>query len=172
MCRYAVESQVAVFRRVKVLPRQGVASAGSNWSGSGGNEAVEVFDGKGRLAAPRRCQAVTRVHVEQASKSLMWKLTRPVHGESRRCGSLESDQCPCSSTGVMTTACTEGNSSNHGKPCVVAGRCRQPDAREGQAGPRRVTEGFVAPLKPVIPGEGRDLSSRASVGRRKVADDW
>jgi hypothetical protein len=43
------------------------------------------------LAAPRRCQAVTRVNVEQASKSMTWKLTRRIHGESRRCRNLESD---------------------------------------------------------------------------------
>ena len=31
---------------------------------------------------------------------------------------------------------------------MVAGRGRQPDAREGQAGPRGVAEGFVVALKP------------------------
>jgi hypothetical protein len=36
----------------------------------------------------------------------------------------------------------------------------QPDAREGQAGRRGESERFAVPLKPVIPGEGRDLSSR------------
>ncbi len=93
-------------------------------------------------------QAVTRVNVEQASKSLMWKLTRRVHGESRRRGSLESDQCPYGSTGVIDDGMHRRKQQQPREALRGGGRGRQPDAREGQAGPRGVAEGFVVALKP------------------------
>ena len=39
--------------------RQLVVPAGSNRSGSGGNDTVEAFDGKGRFSDPASRQAVT-----------------------------------------------------------------------------------------------------------------
>jgi hypothetical protein len=47
--------KAAEFRGWKSPPAK-VVSAGSNRSDGGGNEAVEAFDGKGRIAAPRRCR--------------------------------------------------------------------------------------------------------------------
>jgi len=41
------------FQRVQAPPGNWIAPAGSNWSGSGGNEAVEAFDGKAALGGPR-----------------------------------------------------------------------------------------------------------------------
>jgi hypothetical protein len=47
-------------------------------------------------------------------------------------------------------------------PAVVV-RDRQPDAREGQAGPCGVTERFVVPLKPGNPGGGKGPQFKVNV---------
>jgi len=47
------------------------------------------------------------------------------------------------SAGVMATACTQGDVTEHGKPDTAEGRDLQPDAREGQAGPCQVAERLV-----------------------------
>ena len=65
--------------------RQLVTPAGSSRSGSGGDETVEAFDGKGSLGDSASKQAVTRVNAEQASKRVMWEPTRLNNGEGRRC---------------------------------------------------------------------------------------
>jgi hypothetical protein len=46
----------AGLQRVQFPPGNLFAPPGSNRSGSGGNEAVGAFDGKGRLATPRACR--------------------------------------------------------------------------------------------------------------------
>jgi hypothetical protein len=43
----------ADLQRVRFPPGNWIAPAGSNRSGGGGNEAVEAFDAKDRLAVPR-----------------------------------------------------------------------------------------------------------------------
>ena len=48
-----------------------------------------------------------------------------------------------------------GRSTQHGKPQTAAARDRQPDAREGQAGPCGVAERFVVPKKLVNAGGGK-----------------
>src|ERR1700675_626567 len=75
-------------RREKALSSRGcesrpatVAPAGSNRSNRGGNEAVEAFGVEGPSRDLAIVQAVTRVNVEQASKWVMRKPTRPKHGE-------------------------------------------------------------------------------------------
>jgi hypothetical protein len=62
-------------------------------------------------------QAVTRVKLEQASKVVMWTPTRPGNGE----GSMDREEARAGarnsptnehlirSTGVLSTACTEGD---------------------------------------------------------------
>ena len=45
-----------------------LAPAGSNRSGSGGNDTAEASDGKGCSGSPASRQAVTYVNAEQASK--------------------------------------------------------------------------------------------------------
>jgi hypothetical protein len=82
---------VALVRRAKALILSGcdsrpatVAPAGSNRSGSGGNNTAEAFDGKSSIngnSASR--QAVARVNAEQAPKTMMWEPTQPMHGEGR-----------------------------------------------------------------------------------------
>src|SRR5439155_18684537 len=61
-----------------------VAPASSNRSGSGGNEAAEASDAKGRTGDSASRQAVTRVNAEQASKQLMREPTQRTFGEGRR----------------------------------------------------------------------------------------
>jgi len=61
-----------------------VAPAGSNRSGSGGNETAEASDAKGRQGDSASRQAVTRVNAEQASKRVMWEPTQQRDGEGRR----------------------------------------------------------------------------------------
>ncbi len=58
----------AEFQRVQTPPGNWVAPAGSNRSGSRGNEAVEAFDVKAAYRRPASRQAVTRVNAEQAPK--------------------------------------------------------------------------------------------------------
>jgi len=126
-------------RREKALSSSGcesrpatVAPAGSNRSNRGGNEAVEAFGVEGPSRDLAIVQAVTRVNVEQASKGMTWKLTRRIHGESRRRRSLESDR--------MSLRVHRGNDDGMYRrkqqqpreaPAVKA-RDLQPKAREGQ----------------------------------------
>ena len=62
--------------------RQLVAPAGSNSSIGGGNEAVEALR-NGRVRRSASQQAVTRVNVEQASKSMLQEPT--LHNEEEGC---------------------------------------------------------------------------------------
>jgi hypothetical protein len=48
------------------------------------------------------------------------------------------------------------------------GRALQPDAREGQAGPDRVAERLVVPLKPDNAGGGKEPQFKDNVARRRV----
>ena len=113
-------------RREKALSSSGceprpatVAPAGSNRSNGGGNESVEAFGVEGPLRDSAIVQAVTRVNVEQASKSTMRKPTRLKHGEGcHRCGKRAKSD-PTDSAGVVTMACTkEEDSGNTGSPVV------------------------------------------------------
>ena len=56
--------------------------------------------------------------------------------------------------GVVATACTQGKRAQHGKPYGVD-RDVQPDAREGQAGHRGVTERPVVLMRPGNAGRGK-----------------
>src|SRR5438094_9664693 len=83
-----------------------VAPASSNRSGSGGNEAAEASDGKGRTGDPASRQAVTCVNAEQASKHLMREPTQRTFGEGRRRRHSGEQPDPCDDpAGVVATAC-------------------------------------------------------------------
>jgi hypothetical protein len=58
-------------------------------------------------------QAVTRVKLEQASKVMMWMPTRLKNGEGRA-GREETNKHLFRSTGVVSTACREGDPGNWG----------------------------------------------------------
>src|SRR5262249_55202535 len=132
-----------------------VAPAGSNRSGSGGNDTAEASDGKGCTGSPANRQAVTYVNAEQASKIITWEPTQQRDGEGRgRRLSGEQPDPACGPTGVRATACLHReNARNTGNP---SGGCvTQPDAREGQAGPPGVAERPVVPPKPGNAGGGK-----------------
>src|ERR1017187_6060351 len=74
-----------VLQWVQIPPGTWVASAGSYRSGGGGNETAGAFETAGRFGDSASRQAVTRVNVEQASKSPMWSPTLRNDGEGRRC---------------------------------------------------------------------------------------
>ncbi len=58
-------------------------------------------------------------------------------------------RAPGEFTGVVVTACwAAGVLCKHGKPVPVAVGSRQPEPREGQTGPMRVTERPVVAMKP------------------------
>ena len=112
-------------------------------------------------------QAVTRVNAEQASKMATRKPTPPWFGG--RPLPLESTSDGSSgSAGVMATACMQGDVTQHGKPDTAEGSDLQPDAREGQAGPGRVAERLVVPLKPGNAGGGKEPQFKANAARRRV----
>ena len=68
----------------------------------------------------------------------------------------------------MAMACMHGDGAQHGKPDVAEGRDLRPDAREGQAGPDRVAERLVVPLKPDNAGGGKGPQFKDNVARRRV----
>ena len=61
---------------------------------------------------------------------------------------------------------TEGDSTQHGRP-RPAGAQRQPDAREGEAGPRGESERPIVPAKPAKAGRGKGPRFK---GTRKAAE--
>jgi hypothetical protein len=68
---------------VELPPGNWFAPPGSNRSSSGGNEAAEAFDGKGRFGDSASAQAVTRINAEQASKEQLQEPTWRLHREGR-----------------------------------------------------------------------------------------
>jgi hypothetical protein len=62
-----------------------------------------------------------RMKLEQASKVKMWTPTPLRLGEGRA-GGEETDQHPHRSTGVVSTACQEGDLGNWGRPGIGGGR--------------------------------------------------
>ena len=114
-------------------------------------------------------QAVTRVNAEQASKQVMWEPTQQRDGEGRRHrfffrgatrfppvvppGYRRRHVCPGRSSATRETP---------GGGCVT-----QPDAREGQAGPRGESQRSIVPAKPSNAGGGKGPRFKVNVS---VAD--
>jgi RNA-directed DNA polymerase len=102
-------------------------------------------------------RAVTRVNVEQASKSSMWRLTWPYLRESCIAGE-ESD--------IGTQRLHRGSDDGTYTTRIEAtretpsrGRARdQPEAREGQIGRGGESDGLVVPGKPGNAGGGKEPS--------------
>src|SRR5260370_2172868 len=78
---------------------------------------------------------------------------------------------PSRCAGVGATACTQGKRKQHGRPHGVV-RDGQPDAREGQAGRRGETEGFVVPPKPGNAGGGKGPQFKTNARRSEGPGDW
>ena len=108
-------------------------------------------------------RAVTRVKLEQASKSAMWMPTRRFSGEGRadpeetRRGSaltpitIGTDRA----TGVVGTARQEGSLRQWGRPGMVAGS-RPANGVGKDCGPSGRRRGSDVPVKPGNAGGGKD----------------
>src|SRR3954468_23045502 len=108
----------------------------------------------------------------------MWEPTRLLYGEGRRLWRHEGTT-PHDATrsrgpaGVLAVACLHTEiRSNTGSP-RRCGSAPQPEAREGQAGPPGVADGFVVPRKPGNAGGGKGPEFKEGVRRgmraRRVA---
>src|ERR1035437_3236610 len=93
---------------------------------SRGNRASRNLVKKFTLGGRATLQAVTRVKLEQASKAAMWTPTRRTNGEGRDdweesgAGARYRITVRTSrSTGVVSTACKEGNLRQWGRPGMV-----------------------------------------------------
>ena len=109
-------------------------------------------------------QAVTRVKLEQASKAAMWKPTRQKSGEGRADreepgAGLRHWLITVSTgrtTGVVSTACKEGNPTSVGEARDGCGS-RDPANLGGKAeGPSGRRRGSDVPVKPGNSGRGKD----------------
>ena len=78
----------------------------------------------------------------------MWKLTRLIHGESRRRGSLENDFIPAVPPGYRRRHASKETTASMGSPKLVAGCDRQTRRREDGLVPAGVTERLVVATKP------------------------
>jgi hypothetical protein len=175
----------AVIRRgssVGAIPtRQLVVPAGSHRSGGGGNEVAEAFDAKGQRVAPRAGRPQRAGNAEQAPKAVMGEPTRPTSGEGRRRWTPEGVRHPpherhgpAVPPGYWRQHVRRGDPTQHGKSQSERGSGPQPDAREGQAGPAGMADGFVVPSRPGNAGGGKGPEFREGVRRgmraRRVAN--
>ena len=78
-------------------------------------------------------------------------------------------RAPGEFTGVVVTACwAAGVLRKHGKPVSVTARSGQPGPREGQTGPRRVTERPVVAMKPGNAGGAKEPQFKGMVEEGKT----
>jgi len=122
-------------------------------------------------------QAVTRVKLEQASKAAMWTPTRRTNGEGRDdweepgAGARYRITVRTSrSTGVVSTACKEGNLRQWGRPGMV-GESRAPNGIFRMSDHLGVGEGQRYPRSRVMPVEGRTLASGV-LKKKERSGDW
>ena len=112
-------------------------------------------------------QAVTRVKLEQASKVTMWMPTRLKNGEGRA-DREETNTHLFRSTGVVSTACKEGDLSQWGIPGTDGGRASKRGPRgNGQSGSRR---GLYDHGGRVTLAEERTLTSGVLVKEERCGD--
>jgi hypothetical protein len=158
---------------VRSPPGNWFAPAGSNRSGGGGNETAGAFDAKGQRVAPRAGRPQRVVNAEQAPKAVMWEPTRHTSGEGRRrwaMGTVGIDRPrersdPAIPPGYWRRHVRRGDPKQHGKSRSVWGSGLQPDAREGQAGPAGMADGFVVPVRPGNAGGGKGPEFEEGVRR-------
>ena len=86
-------------------------------------------------------QAVTRVKLEQASKVTMWMPTRLKNGEGWT-GREETNTHLIRSTGVVSTACREGDLGQWGRPGTGGSRDSE-RGRKGATASLGVGEGYM-----------------------------
>ena len=167
-------------RREKALSFSGcesrpatVAPAGSNRSSDGGNEVAEAFDVKGPSRDSANVQAVTRVNVEQASKTVMRMPTQSAAWGRLASVGKRAKRAPTGSAGVLTMACMErGRQEQHGKPRHVAERSANRRCVSSRAGRDGVAEGRVVPGKPGNAGGGKAPWFKSDAAKRRGIGDW
>jgi hypothetical protein len=122
-------------------------------------------------------QAVTRVKLEQASKATMWTPTRRKSGEGRvdweepGAGARYRITIGTSrATGVVSTACKEGNLRQWGRPGMV-GESRTSHVVEGTTDHLGVGMGQMYRGSRVTPVEGRAHTSGV-LEKEERNGDW
>jgi len=104
---------------------------------------------------------------------VLWEPTRPVCGEGRCRSKFRATVLLRSHRGKGDGMFAYGDRRQRGRPPVVAG-VSQPDAREGQAGPRGESERFIVPSKPGNAGGGKGPQFQGNVRRknsREIGDE-
>jgi hypothetical protein len=126
-----------------------------------GNRASRNLVRKSTLGGRATLQAVTRVKLEQASKATMWMPTQRTLGEGRAdweepgAGARQQITIRTSrATGVVSTACKEGNLRQWGRPGMV-GESRTSNVIESDDGPSGRRKGPEVPRKPGNAGGGK-----------------
>ena len=122
-------------------------------------------------------QAVTCVKLEQASKAIMWMLTRQMSGEGRadweEPGAGTRYLITISTgraTGVVSTACKKGSLRQWGRPGMV-GESRTPNVVVEMTDHAGVGEGQRYRRSRVMLVEGRTLTSGV-LERKGRSGDW
>jgi hypothetical protein len=119
-----------------------------------------------------------RVKLEQASKATMWEPTQQMIGEGRAdrekpgAGARQNDNhdVPIRTTGVVSTACEEGNLRQWGRPGMV-GESRAPNVIVRMVDHLGVGKGQRYRGSRVMPVEGRALTSVVLV-KEERSGDW
>jgi hypothetical protein len=144
---------------------------------SPGNRASRNLVKKSTLGGQATLQAVTRVKLEQASKATMWAPTRRTSGEGRAdweepgAGArYRSTVSTSRATGVVSTACKEGNLRQWGRLGVVA-ESRAANVIYGMTDHLGVGEGQRYRRSRVTPVEGRALASGV-LEKEERSGDW
>jgi len=148
--------KAAIFSGCNSHPAK-VAPAGSNQSGSGGNDTAEAFDGKGRFGRLRE-QAGRNASERRAGLETGNVGADPAKGWGRPPSQVffrgATRFPPVVPPGYRRRHVCPGRSSatreTPGGGCVT-----QPDAREGQAGPRGESQRSIVPAKPSNAGGGK-----------------
>jgi hypothetical protein len=143
-----------------------------------GNWAGRNLMKKPTLGGRATWQAVMRMKLEQASKAAMWEPTQQNRGEGRAdrenpgAGARQSDnhRVPIRTTGVVSTACEEGNLRQWGRPGMV-GESQTSNVIVRMADHLGVGKGQRYLRSRVMPVEGRTLTSGVLVKEGR-SGDW
>ena len=119
-----------------------------------------------------------RVKLEQASKAIMWEPTQQMSGEGRAdreepgAGARQPhNHCvPIRTTGVVGTACEEGNRRQWGRPGMV-GESQSPNGIDRMSDHLGVGKGQRYQRSRVTPVEGRALTSGV-LEKEERNGDW